>query len=273
MVYIFNYNKIEAIDFHFYFIFICFFTFYDAKNILSLMLSICHINSNFCITEEQVNCFVDKFDFPIIMYSDLQTHLDHHKMHISDCNKDPYSIKSFADYFLGNSQFISYLESFRLLNIYNITNFPQLYSNIIQRRYFFASNFGNRYSIPPKESCVFRIYRTLFTDLPPPYSFDYYPAHINDDMYIHITINIKQFFVNGIFRSTQRSSHLSSKRCVSGNNVSTSSRPRVLSDGYLSLINVGSNNTHCSKSTTNFVSPKFGSIPTPTQENPLEMFN
>lgn len=147
-----------------------------------------------------------------------------------------------------------------MLNVYNITDFPQLFENINQRKCFYINNSRNRNTKTPKESCVYKFYRILFTDLPPPYLYDYYPSNINEDIYIHITINLKQYFVNGIFRSTGvRSSHLSSKRGVSANYVS-SGRPRVLSDGYLSLIAIGSN-YNPSKSTSTFTSPKFATIP------------
>lgn len=178
----------------------------------------------------------------------------------SSCNQEPFSIKSFSNYFLDNPSFISYLQSFRLLNIYNISNFPQLFENINQRKCFYLNNNGNTNIKTPRESCVYKFYRIFFTDLPPPYSYDYYPSNLNEDIYVHITINIKQYFVNGIFRSTGvRTSHFSSKRDVSANYVS-SGRPRVLSDGYLSLITVGSN-YNPSKSTSTFTSPKFATIP------------
>lgn len=48
------------------------------------MLSICHISSNYCITQEQVNTFLEKFKFSETMYSDLMNHLDHHKIHMTE---------------------------------------------------------------------------------------------------------------------------------------------------------------------------------------------
>lgn len=112
---------------------------------------------------------------------------------------------------------------------------------------------------PPKESCIDKAVRTLFTDKPQPYSFSYYPVEMASSIFDDVVRLLKTNFttVHRLSGIASRSSKSPNKKRNSdsfsstslrnsmfrkSNRYMSSSRLRNLTSSAKSSLNLGNNN-------------------------------
>lgn len=152
-----------------FFLFVCLILFCEIDRITSVILSLCEVRSNLFITYDQIVKFVKNLDEKILLALDLGEVLNQSHIEVNDSQVDTYSVKAFQ-YCLSSSiayqTFICQLRS----NILDIALGKKLYNKILNRRSFFIRNPNSK---SPKESCISKIFRTIFTNEPNPFYYDF----------------------------------------------------------------------------------------------------
>lgn len=88
---------------------------------------------------------------------------------MQDIPSDCYYLKEFQSYFLTSNTFYNYLQELKNSIIQQIIS-EDLYQTIQQKIIYYYSTSSYH---PPKESCYDNLVRLMFTDLPPPYKYDF----------------------------------------------------------------------------------------------------
>lgn len=140
------------------------------------------------IYQEQIELFCNEYGLEIRQTT--VTYLFSNKKSSINIPPDSFPIDMFLDYLCSSAQFLSYLETLKLILIINSLSY-QTYSNIKTRNKYF---YDNKVRKMPKESCLSCLFRLIFTNLPSPNHFDYYPKEINKKNFSDIIYSIKICF-------------------------------------------------------------------------------
>lgn len=197
---------IDYITYYDYYNFICFFLFFDINHIFLLLMSMCQIHSNYCISCNKVKDFLTMISGDNTnTFPDIFKYLDQYKIDVPDMQNNSYSIKSFIHYFTNCYTFEDYIYKLKK-NIVKLTVSESNFNNIIQRQVYFKSKHckeikdqeedssNNEKDIMNSlhESCSSKIYRLLFTNAPPPNEYNYSFNNYTQDNFERVTLLLRQ---------------------------------------------------------------------------------
>lgn len=197
------------------------------NHIFLLLISMCHIHSNYCINKTKVEEFLVMINSDIHSFPDIYKYLDQYKIDLPDMQNNTYSLKSFIHYFTNSYLFQDYIYKLKH-SILILTVNESNYNNIIQRQMYFKShhsgnsviirkiveneeeeeenrkkkkknnNNNNEYDDddemrnPLHESCTSKLFRLLFTNAPPPGEYDYSFDSYSQDNFEKVTLLLRQ---------------------------------------------------------------------------------
>lgn len=200
----------DTVSYEDYFLFVCFFMFFDNSHIIPLLMSMCKIYSNICVTYDQIKDFMVHFFLREEDYEDLEDVLEQCRMDLPDYSVDTYPIKTFTQYIKNSQAFNKLILEFKNYLI-NYTLTPQSYELISNRIDFYyknTNNFGNNISFlhPPQEPFCEKMKRKTFTNLPAPYHFDFGLQYPNSESKDHVLLSLKQKFGYSVRKKSEHPS-------------------------------------------------------------------
>lgn len=199
----------DSVSYEDYFLFLCFFIFFENSHIIQLLISMCKIYSNICVTYDQVQDFMKHFFLKEEDYDDLEDVLEKCRMDLPDYSVDTYPIKTFTQYIKSSEPFQKLILGFRNYLI-NFALNPKAYENIVNREEFYYknNNFGNNINFlyPPKEPFCKKVKRRTFSNLPAPYHFDYGLQYPNSESKDHVLLSLKQKFGYSVRKKSEHPS-------------------------------------------------------------------
>lgn len=167
---------LDNITYHKFFVFVCSFMFLNLQQILPILLSMCHINSNIMINVEQMELFCEIFGLDgyltYLLNNLREKELD--IMYINIIYSSPttiYPIKDFNNLILYCSLLIDNLNEIRY-TLVNLTIQFESLSNIFKRIDFYSDH--SIHESPPSECFLTKLNRIFVLKIPPPYEFTYY---------------------------------------------------------------------------------------------------
>lgn len=215
------------IDYPSFFVFSCVFLFFDSELILSLLLTMASINSNILITKKQIDAFSSAYDLDKYLYDKIVSHREYYGLSSNKLPKDVIPMKQFKDYcdleqsyqrslFMlcrdlklliwnkNTNEFINifrkyqyYHNSYSLNKTISLSNYSIIKSEEIEleieKQTKSSKKVGTKPVIPDEPICS-KIYRILFTNLPPLYSYDYWLSDPKIEDFENIIILLKKRF-------------------------------------------------------------------------------
>lgn len=155
-----------------FFVFVCFFSFFDTNQQIQLLLIMAKVYSNVIITREQVNTFFREYQSKKVLKESV---IDNLTKKMDNLPNDTYLIKSFIAILKENTNFSSFLYQFKK-EVVLFVFLPSDYQRINQRNTFYYENNTLKLK-PPKEECCEYLHRVIFTRQPNPYYYDYFPMN------------------------------------------------------------------------------------------------
>lgn len=207
--------------------FSCVFLFFDSGLILSLLLTMSSINSNIFITKEQIDSFSSAYDLDRNLYDKIVSHREYYGLSSNKLPKDVIPLKQFKDYcnleqsfqkclfmlckdlkiLIWKKNVKEYINIFRKYQYYHnisslnksisLSDYSSIKSEEIElelEKHTKSSKKALSRPVVPVEPFCSKIYRILFTNLPPLYSYDYWLSDPKAEDFEDIIIQLKKHF-------------------------------------------------------------------------------